>query len=195
MYYSRQKFHVPGKPTKKEPDLKSAGMKYGFTDKRYLSKDVGNWYADQACHLWEKSVTQGVRSFSFEMKRAQLLELPIPGSILLVDEAQDMDESQVSWVAEHRIRVGTHVYVVGDAAQSIYSFRGAKSRYLMEIQPTIDCSLTASWRFGSEIAAIANTVLFAKHKSIQSRPTPYKVDQLMITFRGSGGSNTGFLTV
>jgi superfamily I DNA/RNA helicase len=59
------------------------------------------------------------------MKRAQLLGLRIPGTLLLVDESQDMDGCQVNWSAKQQVVFGTHIYVVGDAAQTLFTFRGA----------------------------------------------------------------------
>jgi hypothetical protein len=79
-----------------------------------------------------------------------------------------MDGCQVSWSAKQQVVLGTHVYVVGDAAQTIYSFRGAKSKSLMALEVDKDCLLTASWRFGEAIARTANCILFSKHKSAQT---------------------------
>jgi hypothetical protein len=75
---------------------------------------------------------------------------------------------------------GIHVYIVGDPAQSIYSFRGARSTNLTNfgIDPVssvkqvtlrvVDKTLTKSWRFGPKVAAIANTILFSKQFSPQT---------------------------
>ena len=163
-YYLAQIFHAGEKNGGSAEPL---GVKFGFKGDFYQRKETAHWYADQACRIWKRIVQEGIRTFDIEMKRAQLLELAMPGSILLVDEAQDMTECQVAWVNK-QIEFGTHVYLVGDAAQSIYSFRGARSRYLMDMIPDKDQRLTASFRFGCDIAAIANCVLFAKHKSRQS---------------------------
>jgi superfamily I DNA/RNA helicase len=127
-----------------------------------------SFYANQACRLWDLVVKDNIVSQDFQMKRAQLLGLRIPGTLLLVDESQDMDGCQVSWSAKQQVVLGTHVYVVGDAAQTIYSFRGAKSKSLMALEVDKDCFLTASWRFGEAIARTANCILFSKHKSAQT---------------------------
>jgi hypothetical protein len=127
-------------------------------------------------------------SYDLEVKRAHLRELQIGGSLLLVDESQDMDECQIRWMAKQS-EFGTHIYLVGDCVQAIYSFRGAKPKCLMELSehyPIQDCDLTVSWRFGHDIARIANIILFCKEKSPQTtsnRPTwrPYRV---------KGGSKT-----
>jgi superfamily I DNA/RNA helicase len=138
----------------------------GF-DKAIYSRKL-HFYANQACRLWDLVVKDNIVSQDFQMKRAQLLGLRIPGTLLLVDESQDMDGCQVSWSAKQQVGLGTHVYVVGDAAQTIYSFRGAKSKSLMALEVDKDCLLTASWRFGDAIARTANCILFSKHMSAQT---------------------------
>jgi superfamily I DNA/RNA helicase len=139
---------------------------FGFDKAIYNNKVC--FYADQACLLWDCVVQDNVQSHDFIMKRAQLMGLRIPGTLLLVDESQDMDGCQVDWAAKQQVVFGTQVYVVGDAAQTIYSFRGAKSQSLMGLNVDKDCMLTASWRFGNAIACTANSVLFSKHYSAQT---------------------------
>ena len=63
-----------------------------------------------------------------------------------------------------RMVTGTQVFFVGDAAQALYSFRGAASYHVMSLPGCIDRAITKSWRFGPAIARIANiTLLFKKH--------------------------------
>eukprot|EP00729_Bicosta_minor_P008944 gene8944-27223_t len=85
---------------------------------------------------------------------------------LLVDESQDMNPCQIEWLASHGRTM--QVYFVGDAAQTIYGFRGARSKSLMGLPATKDFPLTKSFRFGSQIGAAANTILFAKEHSRQT---------------------------
>ena len=85
---------------------------------------------------------------------------------LLVDESQDMNPCQIEWLASHGRTM--QVYFVGDAAQTIYGFRGARSKSLMGLPATKDFPLTQSFRFGSQIGAAANTILFAKEHSRQT---------------------------
>lgn len=75
---------------------------------------------------------------------------------------------QVDWIAK-QCENGSHVYIVGDAAQTIYSFRGAKSKYMVQLKGAVDFQLTKSFRFGPTIASMANAVLFSKHKSKQTQ--------------------------
>lgn len=155
-YYPAKKFHCNG----------GEGEKQGFPSEVYCSKI--SKYADIACLVWDAAEQQQCRSYDMEMKRAQLKALRIPGSLLLVDESQDMDGCQVDWISK-QCNHGTHVYIVGDAAQTIYSFRGAKSKYMVNVKGAVDFKLTTSWRFGSSIASVANVVLFSKEKSKQTK--------------------------
>ncbi|KAL3926792.1 MAG: hypothetical protein SGBAC_013335, partial [Bacillariaceae sp.] len=152
-------------PAKLFHESEQRGGKLGFHPRIY--KNRVHWYADQACALWDKAAEEDIRTFNFIMKRAQLLSLKVPGTILLIDESQDMDGCQVHWVAE-QVKFSKHVYVVGDAAQSIYGFRGAKSEYLMELPIDREQMLTDSFRFGPGIAEVSNLVLFAKENSDQT---------------------------
>jgi hypothetical protein len=161
----------------------------GFSVRDYNNRVAIAFYADLvSSKLWDKLMKEEIKSYDLEVKRAQLQELQIGGSLLLVDESQDMDECQIRWMAKQS-EFGTHVYLVGDCVQAIYGFRGAKPKCLMELSehyPIQDCDLTVSWRFGHDIARIANVILFCKEKSPQTttdRPTwrPYRV---------KGGSKT-----
>lgn len=155
-YFPAERFHNEG----------MEGEKQGFPPMVYRFK-IGR-YADLACLVWYAANEQGIRSYDMEMKRVQLKALRIPGSLLLVDESQDMDGCQVDWISK-QCNHGTHVYIVGDAAQTIYSFRGAKSKYMVNLQGAVNFELTKSWRFGPSIASMANVVLFSKHKSKQTQ--------------------------
>lgn len=164
-YYPAKKFHSDREDTVKEANEPN-GENYGFPTQYYKMK-VGT-YADIAYKVWQKLAEDNVRTYNTEMKQAQLLKLRIPGTIVLCDESQDMDECQMNWIEAQARNYNTHVYFVGDAAQTIYSFRGAKSKYMMNIKDAVDCTLTKSFRFGQKISYIANLVLFAKEKSPQT---------------------------
>jgi len=162
--------------------------KRGFPMSVYQNKV--SFYADTAVQVWDSLEQNQKRSYDIEMKRAHLKALRIPGSILLVDESQDMDGCQVAWIA-NQANHGTHVYLVGDAAQTIYGFRGAKSKFMMEILG-IDYSLTKSWRFGNQIAQIANAVLFSKEFSPQTTKNQYS--KLWNPYRVEGCGQEGIVT-
>jgi hypothetical protein len=106
------------------------------------------------------------------LKQAQLGVARIVGaSALLVDESQDLNAAQVSWLSAQAL-YGLDVFFVGDAAQTIYSFRGAKARYIAQLANAHDAQLTVSFRFGPKIAAAANALLLSKRFSAQTDPDP-----------------------
>ena len=43
--------------------------------------------------------------------------------VIMVDEMQDLSESQFSWACAHAVSVGCRVVAVGDPCQRLYSFR------------------------------------------------------------------------
>jgi hypothetical protein len=73
---------------------------------------------------------------------------------------------------------------VGDSAQCIYGFRGAKSSYVMKLD-CIDIMLTKSWRFGRNIAKVANIALIAKEKSPQTTGRS-ETNRLWLPYRVQG---------
>ena len=91
----------------------SAGEKgekeFGFPSHHYANSDVFSFYADMACFVWDFVESQDLRSHDIEMKRAQLNKRQIRGSILLVDESQDLDGAQIDWVQNQAELYGTHV--------------------------------------------------------------------------------------
>ena len=101
---------------------------------------------------------------------------------VLVDELQDLTQCQIRWMTMQRgIKkddARRQVFFVGDMAQGIYSFRGARSIWLLEIkvEPGLDLTLTQSFRFKYQIARVANTILYGKMNSPQAKYfRPYKV--------------------
>lgn len=159
--------------------------KLGFPLASYSDVKSYKFYADQCVVLWEHIIDNGIRTFDVEMKRAQLAGVRIPGSVLLVDECQDLDECQVDLIAK-QLQYGTAIFFVGDAAQTIYSFRGAKSSNYMSLKNAIDLCLNKSWRFGPSIARIANVALFAKEYSPQTNNYLFKAKKQWIPYRIEG---------
>lgn len=158
-YYPAIIFHRQGK-----------GEDYGFAPNIYNQPDKICFYSDQAAKCWRHiEKDNDIRTFDFDMKRVQLLKLRIPGSILLVDESQDMDACQIDWVVHQQAeQYHSHVYVVGDPAQAIYGFRGAKPKFLLQLRCDEKKLLTHTFRFGPAICNIANMILFAKEQSDQT---------------------------
>ena len=85
---------------------------------------------------------------------------------IMVDEAQDLDECILA-ILELQRKNATNLIVVGDAAQSIYKFRGASDAALKDSSrlgtATHDLVLKRSFRFGPSIADEANKTLWLKH--------------------------------
>lgn len=100
--------------------------------------------------------------------------------VIMVDEMQDLSESQFSWACAHAVAVGCRVVAVGDPCQRLYSFRYAMDdvpRALEEVcgevgRPYAEFALTCSFRFGPKIAEQANWLLFVKEHSAQQTGKP-----------------------
>eukprot|EP00039_Didymoeca_costata_P006799 m.93302 g.93302 ORF g.93302 m.93302 type:complete len:719 (+) comp13397_c0_seq3:188-2344(+) len=149
----------------------------------------GKAYGEIAFRVYEEITSkQKFWGHDINMKEIQIDNLLLNSSTaILVDEAQDMSECQASWVLRHK--EGRQIFFVGDSAQSIYKFRGAKSSTLSKLARNSEnhhFQLTKSFRFGDEIAAIANTILFVKENTPQDW-TPYRVV--------GGGKTAGTLAV
>ena len=87
--------------------------------------------------------------------------------VILIDEMQDLSESQFSWACAHAVTKGNRVVCVGDPCQRLYSFRYAMDdvpRAMEEVCEMAGCAytefpLTNSFRFGPNIAEEANWLL------------------------------------
>ena len=75
-----------------------AAAKLGFPPNIYSLESSYTFYADLCVKIWAYVVKYGIRTFDIEIKKAQLNQLCIPCSVLLVDECQDLDECQVDWI-------------------------------------------------------------------------------------------------
>jgi superfamily I DNA/RNA helicase len=93
---------------------------------------------------------------SYYLKAWQLSGPTIATDYLMVDEAQDLNGCMIA-IAEAQ-RDHSQLVVIGDRHQQIYEWNGsvnAMDRIAVEGRTT----LTASWRFGPQIAEVANDVL------------------------------------
>ncbi|AOA59362.1 DNA helicase [Acinetobacter larvae] len=88
------------------------------------------------------------------LKLWALSEPNIPADYVLFDEAQDADPLMLGILLKQR---QTQVIYVGDAHQQIYAWRGAINA--MQKLPLPESRLTTSFRFGDEIAEVANALL------------------------------------
>ena len=100
-------------------------------------------------------------------------ESPAPPTARCVDEAQDLNPAKFDWLVQQR-RMQPFV---GDAMQQIYHFSGSRSSNMMKLcirlarllpsgctpNNTLTCrAMTASFRFGPEMAHAANVMIMAK---------------------------------
>ena len=152
--------------------------------------------AEQAAHFYRKCAKQlwdtlkvnletgtsesGKSTHDVIQKQAQLDKCTVKDCYaILVDESQDLTDCQIAWMSLQRgsdEKTRRQVFFVGDMAQTIYSFRGAKSKFLIEVKADHDRELTQSFRFNYRIARPANTILFGKKHSPQAKDfRPYKV--------------------
>mmetsp|Transcript_5128 Transcript_5128/g.10731 ORF Transcript_5128/g.10731 Transcript_5128/m.10731 type:complete len:1082 (-) Transcript_5128:667-3912(-) len=154
-------------PVTKDFQLNGKAEKLGFPSSIYSSRKSYRFYADLCAQFWDLVDERGVRTFDIMMKKAQLKGIRIPCTVLLVDECQDLDACQVDLIAKQK-DYGAQIFFVGDAAQTIYSFRGAKSSNVMSLPGCVDRLLTKSWRFGPAIARVANIALFVKEHCPQT---------------------------
>ena len=79
---------------------------------------------------------------------------------ILVDEIQDIDPLQWSIIREMETAFGASLFVVGDLDQSIFEFRGAVPKYLLEHQNEFDIyRLSFNYRSRASIVEAANKLI------------------------------------
>lgn len=115
-------------------------------------------FSDYAAEIWDEMCDPDSRlpvTHDVYLKRWALTEPHLPYDTILLDEAQDANGVLLSVLAaqDH-----AQLVLVGDRNQQIFTFRGAVNA-LERIPVTRDCRLTQSFRFGPEIAELANLVL------------------------------------
>lgn len=102
------------------------------------------------------------------LKMWALTEPALAGDFLLLDEAQDTNP-----VLEHIVlaqKERTQIVMVGDSAQAIYGWRGARD--VMSGFHARHLTLTRSFRFGPEVAAEANRWLALSKAPIRLTGSP-----------------------
>ncbi|KAK6526168.1 hypothetical protein TWF281_011203 [Arthrobotrys megalospora] len=79
--------------------------------------------------------------------------------IVMFDEAQDANPCMANIILRQREAAG--IVIIGDPYQMIYGFRGAKNECFDDgkFPPTRTFHLTKSFRFGQEVADVANLIL------------------------------------
>ncbi|KAJ3356479.1 hypothetical protein HDU83_000829 [Entophlyctis luteolus] len=155
--------------------------------------DPGTFYIDAARDIWTR-MWNGNFPICHDayLKYAQLnqnIELPASCSVILVDESQDASACQLDLFVTQpakspHVKPNKHIFIVGDAAQSIYYFRGARPKELAQIDNQFeslqgrffDFHLRRSFRFGPVITRAANMLLWIKANSPQAKDfNPYVV--------------------
>ena len=128
---------------------------------------------DGARAVWEQ-VKRGNDPFPMThagyLKLYQLMKPSISARTILLDEAQDTNPVTLD-IVQRQMASGTRVLLCGDPYQQIYSWRGAIDAMNMIQAP--EMFLTQSFRFGGNIASVANRLLkefFKCDKPVLGRP-------------------------
>lgn len=111
-----------------------------------------------AHRTWDEAMQPGGRlpvTHDMYLKQWALSRPRLRYSTVLYDEAQDASGVMIGVLKDQD---HAQLVVVGDRRQAIYGFRGAVNA-MDRFQTTHRTSLTRSFRFGPEIASIANAVL------------------------------------
>lgn len=117
---------------------------------------AGRIVANTATKVWNAICEPGSRlpiTFDFFLKYWQLQNPTLDCKLLLLDESQDLSPVMLDVVKKQ----DAPIIAFGDDQQQIYSWRGAVNAMQSLTGPTLP--LTKSWRFGPEIAAMANEIL------------------------------------
>ncbi|KAJ3222640.1 hypothetical protein HDU81_009696 [Chytriomyces hyalinus] len=146
------------------------------------------FYVNLAGEIWDQMWMGGFPiNHDAYLKYAQLGYMQLPSHIttVLMDESQDSSACQLDLFVTQLAKSPKprNVFIVGDAAQSIYYFRGARPKELAQLhgkfekgpsKPVADFRLTRSFRFGANVARVANTLLYIKANSPQAKDfNPY----------------------
>jgi hypothetical protein len=114
-------------------------------------------------------------SFRFEhdhyLKKWALTRPQLQRDYLLIDEAQDLNPVIIRLINE---QTGMQKLICGDGQQQIYQWRGSVNA-MDVLQASYYLPLTQSWRFGQEIADVANEFLTLLGNDYLLRGNPGKI--------------------
>ncbi|XP_038067815.1 F-box DNA helicase 1-like [Patiria miniata] len=128
-------------------------------ERHYLDHTQKMQISNDASAAWDKmineknkeaKITHDVYLKLFQLKKPWYLDY----DCILIDEAQDLTPAQQDILLN---QPGSKI-LVGDPNQQIYSFRGATDA-MRQVECETTLHLTQSFRFGTEIAYIANCLL------------------------------------
>jgi hypothetical protein len=116
--------------------------------------------------LYDSCMEEGVKRFLTHMRQrnTHLTQILKRFKILIVDEFQDLDESQFEFVQLFKqIQPALRVIAIGDLAQNIYRFRGTSNEFLRtklyEVDPDLTTfQLTTNFRSTPAILHFVNTL-------------------------------------
>jgi hypothetical protein len=86
--------------------------------------NIEPFYVGCAKKVWDHCMSKRLYTYLSSVKFVQLQDTVIPGTALVLDEAQDTNPCALAWIVQQRTRM--QVFLVGDLAQCIFSFTGAK---------------------------------------------------------------------
>lgn len=162
-----------------EDVVRPATMPYDVYENRYAPKVL-----DIATKAWTQDilVTEGRLPFTHDYylklvtlakpKLTQWLGLPT-GSVLFFDECQDSRPCVTYFLG---MQDDLQIVAVGDSSQAIYGFTGARDGLpkIQAMSGAMAASLTTSFRFGQEVADIANKALATLDAPIRLRGNPQR---------------------
>jgi hypothetical protein len=95
-----------------------------------------------------------------ELKAEELRKIPFLSEVqcITVDEAQDINSNQYSFIKLLSVLLSVPLVLVGDPNQSIYGFQGGSSRFLLE-HPGFCVQSTVNYRSTPEIVDILNAIM------------------------------------
>ena len=128
--------------------------------------------------LYDARMEEGVKFFISRMEKrdSKLVNILKTFKVLIVDEFQDLDESQFDFVRQFKeIQPNLRVIAIGDLAQNIYRFRGTSNEflrtYIHQIVPDLaSFRLTTNFRSSQNILGFVNKIFKEEIKNKQILP-------------------------
>lgn len=135
----------------------------------------GYLYQEKKCFGLDYNDLIKFTLYIFEQKEELRLKWQQRLEYIMIDEFQDIDELQYRLM---KILCGYHknLFVVGDPDQTIYTWRGANIRYLLDFDqafsPTKTIYMMENYRSTPEILAVANDLIAHNRNRIEKNLQP-----------------------